>query len=263
VYISYFDESGDDGYPLYSSEIFILTSIYFHHSQWKENYDKILRLRKYLKTKYGIPIKQELHTKDFLLDKGFYHNKFSPEIRKEILFLCCKFIKILKLKIINVCIDKTKIKRPQYDVLNKALTYNVQRIENDMHYTSGDAKFLIITDEGRVSKMTKTTRAIQRINYIPSHFTTTNYRKEIVCLIEDPLPKNSTQSYYIQLSDMISYVVNLYVKQNVCNPKIEWAKRIRNVLGYGDEIALMNLLKPNINLKANKSNEFGVVCYPK
>ena len=28
MYIAYFDETGDDGFPTYSSELFVLTSIY-------------------------------------------------------------------------------------------------------------------------------------------------------------------------------------------------------------------------------------------
>jgi hypothetical protein len=263
MYISYFDESGDDGYPKYSSETFILTSIYMHHSKWRENYDRIYNLRKYLKKQYGFPIKQELHTRDFIMDKEEYHGRYTPEQRREIIFWCCKLLYRLQLKIINVCIDKKKINRPTYNVLKNALTYNIQRIENDMRYISGESRFIMITDEGRLSTMTKTTREIQKINYIPSHYTAENYRREIKCMIEDPLPKNSAQSYFIQLADMVSYLVNLYIKQNISEPKVGWSKRVKNVFADGDIIELMSLIKPCLNLKASKHNEFGIVCYPK
>ena len=48
MYVSYFDESGDDGYPLYSSELFVLTSIYFDSDFWQENYRKLHLLRVFL-----------------------------------------------------------------------------------------------------------------------------------------------------------------------------------------------------------------------
>jgi hypothetical protein len=263
MYISYFDESGDDGYPKYSSPLFILSSIYMHHSKWKDNYERLIKFRRYLKKQYNIPVKQELHTREFILEKGIYHGKFSQQERKDIVMLGCRLVAKLNLKIINVCINKTKINRPAYDVLKNALTYNVQRIENDMRYTSGDSRFILITDEGRLAKMTKTTREIQKINFIPSQFNPQSYRKEISCLIEDPLPKKSHQSYFIQLSDMVSFIVSMYVKQNICTPQMEWSKRLLNVFQYGDEIKLMNHLKPVLNLKASGSNEFGIVCYPK
>ncbi len=42
MFISYFDEIGDDGYPKYSSELFVLTSIYMYFLYWKSNYQENL-----------------------------------------------------------------------------------------------------------------------------------------------------------------------------------------------------------------------------
>jgi hypothetical protein len=263
MFLSYFDESGDDGYPVYSSELFILTSVYIHHSQWKINYEKIHQFRKELRNNYGLPVKQEFHTKEFITNKDPYHDKYSDINRREILFRFFELLPKLDIKIISVAIDKKKINRPIYDVLEKALTYNVQRIENDLNYLGSDAKFIIITDEGRVSKMRKTTRAIQKINFIPSLYNYSSYRQEIKNLIEDPLPKASSESYFIQLADMLSFVISLYVKQNLCLPKIPWANRIKKVLNYGDEVLLLNIIKSKLNTKASRSNEFGIVYYPK
>lgn len=65
MYISYFDESGDDGYPLTSSELFVLTSVYIHEMFWKTNHEKIKSGRRELKECYGLPVKMEFHTKQF------------------------------------------------------------------------------------------------------------------------------------------------------------------------------------------------------
>lgn len=264
MYVSYFDESGDDGYPVYSSEFFVLTSLYFPGRLWQANFSKLRALRQFLYERYGLPVKQEFHTKEFITDKLPYHGRYQPEIRKEVLFYFCKAIRKLDLKIISVVIDKKKIKRPAYDVLKNALTYNVQRIENDLWGLPEDEKpnFLIISDEGRIGKMRSTTRALQRINFIPSNYSANAYRKEIKLLIEDPLPKKSEESYFIQLADTCSFIIGLYVKQNGPGNKIDWGNRIRHVLAYGDEIKLMELLKPRLNLKANRKNEYGIVIYP-
>lgn len=263
MFISYFDESGDDGYPKKSSDLFILTSIYFHHSVWKENYKKLFDIRKQLKLDYELPIKQEFHTNEFITDKFPYHGLYDAVTRKKILIDFFKYCNFLDFKTISVIIDKNNIRRPEYDVLKNALTYNVQRIENDLTYMGPENKFMIITDEGRVGKMRATTREIQKINFIPSMYNHGNYRQEIKKLIEDPLPKNSKDSYLIQLSDMICFVVSLYAKQNLCNQKMAWSKRVLEVLDYGDEIKLLNSIKTKLNLKANKSNEYGFVYYPK
>jgi len=78
MYLAYYDESGDDGYPRYSSPLFVLTATYLHYSKWKETYNTVYSFRKQLKKDFNIPIKMEFHTKHFLLDKNPYrHLKIS------------------------------------------------------------------------------------------------------------------------------------------------------------------------------------------
>ena len=152
LFISYFDESGDDGFPKYSSPIFLLTSIYMPHVKWKENYNKITEGRRQLKDKYGFPVKLEFHTKYLLTNKNPYRQYgWSDQQRHDIIFDLFQIIADLDVKIINVAIIKNNIKRVDYNVLDAALTYNVQRIENDLsRLGKPDTNFLIITDEGRM-----------------------------------------------------------------------------------------------------------------
>jgi hypothetical protein len=262
MFLSYFDESGDDGYPVYSSDLFVLCSIYLHVSKWKETDSAIHRFRQDFKKKWDFPVKLEFHTKEFLTDKNPYHGKYMPKERSEMLIEYCRFVSTLDFKTIAVVIDKKRIRRPKYEVLKKALTYNIQRIENDLSSPELDGRFIIITDEGRVKKMRETSRAIQRINFIPSVFHDTPYRKEIERLIEDPLPKSSSESYFIQIADMISFLVGLFARQHLCDPQQPWGNRISGVLSIGDEVALLEILKERFNSRASK-NPYGIVYYPK
>lgn len=260
MYISYFDEAGDDGFPETSSPIFVLSSLYMDHNEWKNNFEQIRQFKRKLKDDYGMPVKEEFHTTKFLTDKNPYHGQYENKIRKEILYLYFNLISSLSLKIINVVIDKSRFTSPGYPILEKALTYNVQRIENDLSVIS--KKYLIITDEGRLGKMRKQIRKIQRINFIPSKFNQYQYRKEISNLIEDPLSKESSESYFIQLADAVATIVYLYSLQNLCKEKLEWANRVKKVLSYGNEIELLQIIENNLNLAAS-SIRFGLVCYPR
>lgn len=242
--------------------LFVLSCVYMHHSKWKENHEKASEFKRKLKEDYNFPVKVEFHTKQFIQDKDPYHARFTPQIRKEILSLYFKLISVLDLRIINVVIDKRNVLTSDYNVLENALTYSIQRIENDMNRSSAKSKFMIITDEGRVSKMTSVSRKIQKINYIPSKYNQNTYRREISNLIEDPLPKSSDQSYFIQFADCLAYIVNLYALKNLAKNPSEWPKRVRRVLDYGDEVDLLETVKNNLNLKASAKNEYGVVYYP-
>lgn len=263
MYLCYFDEAGDDGYPKFSSEIFVLTSVYMHHQNWKENYKLIKKFRSELSKNYNFPVKYEFHTNPFIKNKNPYKSlSYTPEQRKEILIKFFENISSLKIEIVNVLINKKNIKSSPYDVSDNALTYNIQRIENTLCRIDPTNKFMIITDEGRLGAMVKTARRIQKINYIPSKMPNSlPQRKEIQGLIEDPVAKRSEESYFIQIADAVSYIVYLYGIRNFLNKN--WSPRTLNVLDYGEERYLLDSIKNVLNLKASSNNAYGIVHYPK
>lgn len=255
--ITYFDESGDDGIKNYSSETFILTGLYMHAGDWNNNFELMRKFRRYLKENYNIPIKQEFHTAKFFTDKKPYREyKLTNEQRKEIVVLYSKVIANLNAKIVNTIIDKTSVKNDDYPVLKNSLTYTIQRIEND-----SDWKYIIISDKGRISIMRKTARAIRNFNPITSMFDNNSYyNSPIKNMVEDILEKDSADSYFIQVSDFVSYIVNLYYKYVVL--KKELPKRIGSWLELDDISKMINILSNIFNKKASLTNEYGFVIYP-
>lgn len=265
--LSYFDESGDDGFPRRSSDLFVLASVSMLESAWKYNLEQLLLFRRELSKEYKFPVKQEFHTREFIQDKNPYHGKYSPEVRREILFHYASALASLRLQAIAVVIDKTKIRNQEYDVLEKAFTYNIQRIETGLLKAANPKqrqaeRFMIITDEGRVGSMTAVARKIQKINYIPSMYDATSNRKEIQLLLEDPLPKNSAQSYFIQAADTLAFITMLYATKHLCTG-LSWANRVKRVLQDRDAELLMEMLLPILHTKASSSNRYGIVCYPR
>ena len=213
--IAYFDESGDDGYPQRSSDLFVLTSVYMSTDVWKSNFQQFYSFRREFQANYDFPIKQEFHTREFIQDKNPYHGKYSPEQRRIMLFEYVAALVKLPVRSVTVVIDKTKIRYDHYDVLENALTYNIQRIENDLRRRNAAELFLIITDEGREHAMTRIARKLQQPHYLPSQLGGQPYRNEIKLLIEDPLAKRSDESYFIQIADTIAFITMLYSIKNL------------------------------------------------
>ncbi len=260
--IVYYDESGDDGYPSYSSPHFTMSCLYLHYLNWQSALDEIRDFRRNLNASYGFPVKLELHTKHFVLNKKPYKGLKLPDAQRiTIIDLFCDLIASLDVRIINISIVKDRIANPSYEVLDTALKYSVQRIENDLDPTQNpQERFVIITDPGRVGKMRKTTRKIQRINYIPSKYSPHAYRREIRALIEDPLPKDSKESYFIQLADLIAFVVYYYA---ICETGFgQFANRMPSQVTPAKIRDWMELLKPSINLLATSKDPYGVVFHP-
>ena len=257
----YFDETGDDGLIKTSSETFILTSVYMSSENWQKNYNQMKFLRKELKEKYGFHVKEEMHTKHFLTDKDPYRKyNWSKETKLEILKAFTLAIADLDLTCINVIIDKNKIKKQDYKILENALKYNIQRIDND---SNGEWNYMIITDRGRIAPMRKTARAIRAYNPIQSKYSYTFKNQPISGLIEDILEKDSKESYFIQICDFVSYFVHLYYK--CCIKKNDLPNRVGKLIDKKFVGSVMATLKKSnkLNLKANKSNSYGLVIYPK
>lgn len=259
MYLAYFDESGDDGLGD-SSPLFVMSCVYMHHQYWKSNFQLVQVFRKKLAREHGFPFNWEMHTREFLLDKSpFRELGKAPAFRVEVLDLWCQMIASLECRILNVVINKKVIRRPDYPVLDTAFTYAIQRIENDLK--GNKEHFLIITDEGRVGMMRSAARRIQRFNPIPSHFGPDSYQNEIELLVEDPLPKNSKESHFIQIADLVSYLIRL---QMGCELDVQsFPNRLKKVMERDQLNSLFEVLKPRLNLDASRNHPLGVVCYPR
>ncbi len=229
--------------------------------KWQDNYDLVRKARKELKDLYGFHISQEMHTKQFLTDKNPYRQySWDKQTKQDILKKYTKMIASLDIQVINVIIDKTKIKRDDYSVLENALTYNIQRIEND---SNGKWNYVIITDSGRITPMRRTARAIRVFNPIQSQYGYGYNNVPIKNMIEDIMEKDSSESVFIQICDFISYFVHLYYEVYVKNRKLP--NRVGNLIDVGFVGSVLATLEEGnvLNLKASSNSKHGLVIYPK
>jgi hypothetical protein len=208
-------------------------------------------------------VKLEMHTKYFLLGKNPYRPLgLADEDRIQVMDLFADLIGNLQLKIINVVINKPAFQPNAGGVLDTALKFSAQRIENDLDPTRNpESRFMIITDPGRVGTMRSTTRKIQRVNYIPSRFGMKPYRREITTLIEDPIQKDSTESYFIQLADYVSFVVYLYAHFESGVGSLHG--RMPAAVDQAKVKDWMDRMRPSLNVKAAGDDDYGVKIYPR
>lgn len=260
MHVVYYDESGDDGFPRYSSPLFILSAVYAPAADWRANFDKLATCKRELSRNFDFPFNTELHTHELLLKKRPYHKLgLSEQDRIDIITAFCECAAQLSIKIVTTGVIKPWIKLSQFKVLDKALDYSITRISRDLAVDRSQ-RFLVITDEGRLGKMRTTTRRLQRINFTPSHFSDQPYRNDVFNMIEDPLPKDSRESYFIQLCDLTARLY--YLKLGLDTRSVEIPNRYPPAVDPAQIERWLEILKPVINLKASKTHPFGLVCIP-
>ena len=259
--IAYFDETGDDGINNSPTDLFVLTSMCIETCNWQKNFDHIRAFRQQLKEKYGFHISQEMHTKKFVQNKNPYRDyKWNDEKRLDMLRAYTMLISELDISIINVIINKKKLVKNDLNVLETALTYNIQRIDNN---SSGDWNYFIITDPGRIAPMRKTARKIRAYNPITSMYSSQKNNQPIQYMVEDIFEKDSRESYFVQICDFVSYFVFLYYRTKVLGVPLK--NRISKVINEDQIEKMMDHFKETgvFNTKASGSNPYGFVVHPR
>lgn len=262
TYLAYFDETGDDGLVKYSSDHFVLTAMYMPVSSWQDNFNALQSMRRDLRNSFGIHVAEEFHTKHFLTNKNPYRQYgWSVEQKQQIIKRYTLCLAALDMQCINVIIDKTKVRSSNYSVLENALTYSVQRIENA---SAGNWQYVILSDKGRVGIMSHTARKIRAFNPIPSMYGQDYRNRPIQNMVEDILEKDSKESYFIQSADFISYFAHLHFMVNSQGKPLP--NRVADIIdGSFVGSMLMTLKKAGrINMNASHSGHpYGFVIYPK
>ena len=70
MYFLYVDESGDVGMTGSPSRYFILSGFVVHELRWHQTLEAIIDLRRDLRKRYGLRLREEIHAAKFFHDPG-------------------------------------------------------------------------------------------------------------------------------------------------------------------------------------------------
>ena len=251
MYLMYVDESGDDGLAGSPSKIFVLSGLVIHELMWKECLEQIIDFRKRMLSKYDLFMRDEIHASAFINHPGDLV-RIKRNDRLSILRLFAnELASIPYLNIINVIVHKEG-KPLSYDIFENGWQVLIQRFENTIFYKNftGPAnsieKGIIIPDNTNKKKLTHLIRKMRRYNPIPN-LNNSGYRNLVLRnTIEDPFLRDSADSYFIQASDLIAFLLYQYKYPNSFMRK-----------KAGDKY--FERLEPILCKKASKMNPLGIV----
>ncbi len=252
MYLMYVDESGDTGLVRSPTTHFALSGLVVHESRWRDFINQMIAFRKTLRGAHGLRIRTEIHASHFIT-KSPPIPGMSRHTRLSILRNLLDELAAMEfISITNVIVDKTN-KPPDYDVFDHAWRALFQRFENTLQYGNFPGRHkmshgLVLTDNTDGQKLTRLMRRMGAFNPIPNQqWAGAGHRNmPLTRVIEDPHPKDSKTSHFIQACDVSAYFLMQSVRPN------SFIKRA------GAQHYLRRL-RPVLNLRAAQIDPLGVV----
>jgi uncharacterized protein DUF3800 len=206
--LAYVDESGDDGKKR-GSHTYALSCVMVEASAWTATFDQLIAHRRWVRSRFGIPVRAEIKANYLLRNGGPFRN--HPLSEKARFSLYRSFLRLqpkLGLDVFAVVVDKEKAAskfsgaRPASDV---AWEYLLQRLERRATKSNPKLEIMVIHDEGDEASVRKRARKARRAGTAGSAFGTGMLKRPFARLIDDPVPRSSQQSYFLQLADLNAY----------------------------------------------------------
>jgi hypothetical protein len=216
MYLAYVDESGDPG-PT-GSFSFALACILVPEEGWLGVLDELLAFRRFLRDRFGIPVRAELKAHTLIRGNGPLATLgLSDSVRRRIFRLHLGIQDGLQIRTLAVVIDKAahySLPDPSSPE-HRAWEYLLQRLERQSHYTK--QQMMILHDHGNDALIRALARKRRRYAVVSKRFGPGTFARPFRRLLDDPVPRDSQQSYFLQLADFAAYAAfrKIYPPQGI------------------------------------------------
>ena len=254
MFLMYVDESGDCGIENTPSRYFVLTGIVIHELRWKRYLNEILKFRRRIRESFGLKLREEIHAARLITKPGNLVRIKRNDRLTIIRWFTGLIASFDDINVLNVVIDK-KSKPKDFDVFGMAWKTLIQRFENTLSNrnfrgpVNADDRGLVIPDHTDDKKLKKLMRKLRRYNPIPNRRELGHGYRDLPIkqIIEDPIFRDSEDSYFIQAADLAAYLCYQHFEPNSYMKKT------------GAHNYLKKRLKPVLCTVASSKNEYGIV----
>lgn len=206
MYVCYLDESGDPG-PNAGSPTprYTVAAVLVEGTKWRDGLDDLVRFRRYLNREFGIPVRAEIKATDLTRGRGPIKKAgLGVGARLRIYRGFMRLEAKSSMKTFAVSVDKSQGFSSPGEVFDSAWRHTFERLERFCHYNSGPL-MIVVDASGAYPFVRKLARKMRRHNVVGSTFGTGTLSRPLEPLIDDPIPRHSHESYFIQLADLNAY----------------------------------------------------------
>jgi hypothetical protein len=216
----YIDESGDTGVSRSQTNFFVISAIVIHESSWQNVLNDLIDFRKGLKNQYGLLLKEEIHASEFINGSPNLKAGISRNDKLDILKKCLKWLDS-RSDVSVVTVRCNKSQNASKDIFEFTWRVLIQRFDNTLARNNfpnsiGNDKGMIIADNTDGGKLTKLLRRMRRYNQVPNHPAYGLGSRNIIlrAVVEDPVLRDSADSYLHQMVDVVAYFARQYYEPN-------------------------------------------------
>jgi hypothetical protein len=223
VYLFYMDESGDPGVGGGSPmSTYTVGVVVIHDSQWVDLFEQLLELRRLIRKRFGLYMRAEIKGSELAKGSGPWAALHLSADKRQ--FIYRSFMKLQggigSVKTYAVVVNKSRC-NDQEDVRRTAWRYALQRVERfaaNKHDTA-----MLLPDSGQYVWLRRLAREMRRHAVVGSAFGTGSFDRNLLkILIDDPVERDSEQSYMIQLADLNAYAAYRFKVRIPQFPHLMW-----------------------------------------
>ncbi|CCK65871.1 DUF3800 domain-containing protein [Mycobacterium canetti] len=199
---AYIDETGDTGaVTSRGSTTYTLGCVLVPMLRWTDSLDYFVNLRRNLKSTYGLRMSQEVKANHLVGIKSVYRDLGLGDGQVRDIYRRHIDASVQSCSGVGaIVVHKAAIKKPDIDVFSTAWEYLFTRLRKRTE--DRQQPIVIVHDQGEEDRVRKHLRRFRRRNWQGSGYGPAPF------IVEDPVPRNSQHSYFIQLADLVSYAAS-------------------------------------------------------
>lgn len=216
---AYVDETGDPGTPLGAtpgSRDYTLGILLISDSNWSRALDAAVDFRRRLRSTFGIPMRAEIKAHYLVKNGGWFKGKgLSPKQRKYIFSQHLRLVEPMQADAFAVHVDKRTLMDPTVpqtgsrDPQERSWEALFQRLSLTYQRRSATPTPIHLShDQGNDATIRLLARKARRYLMAGQAFSPSPVRLPSGWLIDDPVPRNSAESYFIQIADMVAWTAS-------------------------------------------------------
>jgi hypothetical protein len=203
--LAYVDESGNTGDVKSGGSLtFSLGCVVIDADLWPSAFDEMILFRRRLRSTYGLPMRAEVKANYLLRNSGDLRPlALGPGARRMIYRAHMRMLEQMPARAFAIVVDKRQVQRPPAGHFDLAWEGLLQRLERTS--TKERSTFAVMHDEGEDDAIRRWVRRSRRHLTAGSAYGVGTFRNPASLLVDDPVPRRSKQSYFVQLADLVAY----------------------------------------------------------